>query len=45
MTVDIDLKELRIDHYKVVQCVTHNKRTGGVMALVREGLSWRIRTN
>lgn len=45
VTADVELKELRIDRYKVVQCVTHNKRTGGVMALVREGLSWQIRTN
>lgn len=44
VTVDVDL-ELHLDHYRIVQCFTHNKRTGGVMALIREGLSWQIRTN
>lgn len=35
--------ELRIDNYRIEQCVTENKRPGGVMALVHEGISYKVR--
>lgn len=40
---DVDLCELDIEGYRIVQCVTNNPRTGGVMALVRGDVKFKIK--
>lgn len=40
---DVSDSELHIDHYRIEQCVTASRRTGGVMALVQEGINYKCR--
>lgn len=39
---DITLRELHIDGYKIEQCMTNNKRTGGVMAIIRQDVKYLL---
>lgn len=45
VTSEIEPKELHVDGYRLEKCVTLNRRTGGVLALIREGLSCRVLVN
>lgn len=41
---DIEPAELNVKGYQMVNCLTNNRRTGGVMALIREDMKYKIRS-
>lgn len=44
VTDDVELVELKVDGYGIEQCVSDNKRTGGVMALIRGDIKYKVNT-
>lgn len=40
---DIENSELSVNGYKIEQCVTNNRRTGGVMALMRHDVKYKVK--
>lgn len=45
VTPNIDYSEIQVGGYQVEQCLSSNPRTGGVMALVRSDIKYRLKTS
>lgn len=41
---DIEMVEMKINGYRVERCVTNNRRTGGVLAFIRDDVRYKLVT-